>query len=104
MDSYKIITLNILTLLCFLILYRICPYWDVEDYYGKDLFKREDYQRMAMLLAQLKGKFLLSLNDVPEVRKTFSQFTLKKINTFYSCNALNNVVPAKELIITNCDF
>ncbi len=80
------------------------PYWGVEDYYGKDLFKREDYQRMAMLLAQLKGKFLLSLNDVPEVRKTFSQFTFKKVNTLYSCNALNNAVPAKELIITNCDF
>ncbi|ETS07674.1 hypothetical protein O97_00697 [Bartonella henselae str. Zeus] len=80
------------------------PYWGVEDYYGKDLFKREDYQRMAILLTQLKGKFLLSLNDVPEVRKTFSQFTLKEVNTFYSCNALNNTVPAKELIITNCDF
>lgn len=80
------------------------PYWGVEDYYGKDLFKREDYQRMAILLAQLKGKFLLSLNDVPEVRKTFSQFTLKKINTFYSCNASNNAIPAKELIITNCEF
>lgn len=80
------------------------PYWGVEDYYGKDLFKREDYQTMSALLAQLKGKFLLSLNDVPEVRKIFSQFTFKKVNTLYSCNASNNAVPAKELIITNCDL
>uniref|UniRef100_UPI00115B1F71 DNA adenine methylase n=1 Tax=Bartonella massiliensis TaxID=929795 RepID=UPI00115B1F71 len=80
------------------------PYFGVEDYYGKDLFKREDYQTMSMLLAQLKGKFLLSLNDVPEIRKTFSQFTLKEVRTTYSCNLSNNAIPAKELIITNCDL
>ncbi|WP_126604054.1 DNA adenine methylase [Bartonella vinsonii] len=80
------------------------PYWGVEDYYGKDLFKREDYQTMSTLLAQLKGKFLLSLNDVPEIRKTFNQFKIKEMRTLYSCNASNNAIPAKELIISNCDF
>ncbi|WP_175868802.1 DNA adenine methylase [Bartonella gabonensis] len=80
------------------------PYFGVEDYYGKDLFQREDYQTMSMLLAQLKGKFLLSLNDVPEVRKTFNQFTLKEVRTTYSCNLSNNAIPAKELIISNCDI
>ncbi|UTO29189.1 DNA adenine methylase [Bartonella harrusi] len=80
------------------------PYWGVEDYYGKDLFKREDYQTMFSLLAQLKGKFLLSLNDVPEIRKTFSQFKIREVKTLYSCNDSNNAIPAKELIISNCDF
>ncbi|WP_413154632.1 hypothetical protein [Bartonella sp. cb54] len=28
------------------------PYWCVEDYYGKDLFKREDYQVMVTILVQ----------------------------------------------------
>ncbi len=74
-------------------------YFGVEDYYGKDLFKREDYQRMAMLLAQLKGKFLLSLNDVPEIRNTFSQFKIKEVNTSYTCDS-NNPTPAQELIIS----
>ncbi|WP_455480338.1 DNA adenine methylase [Bartonella sp. B12(2025)] len=79
------------------------PYFGVEHYYGKDLFKREDYQTMSALLAQLKGKFLLSLNDVPEIRKTFSQFQIKEVTTSYSCGSSNNAI-AKELIITNCDF
>ncbi|WP_375665538.1 MULTISPECIES: DNA adenine methylase [unclassified Bartonella] len=79
------------------------PYWGVEDYYGKDLFKREDYQTMSALLSQLKGKFLLSLNDVPEVRKSFSQFHIRDVKTVYSCNSLNNTIAGKELIITNCD-
>ncbi len=77
------------------------PYWGVEDYYGKDLFKREDYQVMTKILSQLKGKFLLSLNDVPEIRKTFSQFNIKEVTTLYSFGGSNL---AKELIITNCDF
>ncbi|WP_455466580.1 DNA adenine methylase [Bartonella sp. B39] len=79
------------------------PYFGVEPYYGKDLFKREDYQTMSALLAQLKGKFLLSLNDVPEIRKTFSQFQIKEVTTSYTCG-LNRATPAKELIISNCDF
>ncbi|MCZ2203982.1 DNA adenine methylase [Bartonella sp. A05] len=79
------------------------PYWGVEDYYGKELFKREDYQVMSTILSQLKGKFLLSLNDVPEIRKTFSQFHIKEVTTSYSCGSSNNAL-AKELIITNCDF
>ncbi|VEJ45868.1 Site-specific DNA methylase [Bartonella vinsonii] len=80
------------------------PYWGVEDCYGKDLFKREDYQKMSTLLAQLKGKFVLSLNDVPEIRKTFSQFTLKEVRIVYSCCFSNNAIPSKELIISNCDL
>ncbi|WP_455481252.1 DNA adenine methylase [Bartonella sp. B12(2025)] len=79
------------------------PYFGVEDYYGKGLFKREDYQTMSALLAQLKGKFLLSLNDVPEIRKTFSQFHIKEVTTSYTCCSSNNAI-AKELIITNCHF
>ncbi|MET3589957.1 hypothetical protein ABID23_001049, partial [Bartonella silvatica] len=79
------------------------PYWDMEDYYGKDLFKREDYQTMSTLLAQLKRKFLLSLNDVPEIRKIFSQFKIKEVNTSYTCSS-NNPTPAQEVIISNCDF
>ncbi|ENN94671.1 phage-related modification methylase [Bartonella vinsonii subsp. berkhoffii str. Tweed] len=79
------------------------PYFGVENCYGKDLFKREDYQKMSTLLAQLKGKFVLSLNDVPEIRKTFSQFKLKEVNTSYTCGS-NNPMLAQELIISNCDL
>ncbi len=83
--------------------YLDLPYWSVEDCYGKDLFKREDYQVMATILSQLKGKFLLSLNGVPEIQKTFSQFHIKEVTTSYTFGSSNNTV-AKELIITNCRF
>ncbi|EJF83272.1 hypothetical protein MCW_01391, partial [Cardidatus Bartonella washoeensis 085-0475] len=54
-------------------------------------------------LAQLKGKFVLSLNDVPEIRTTFSQFKRKEVTTSYTCGS-KYPIPAKELIISNCDF
>ncbi|MBB5074130.1 site-specific DNA-adenine methylase [Bartonella callosciuri] len=83
--------------------YLDLPYFGVEDYYGKDLFKREDYQRMSTLLAQLKGKFLLSLNDVAEIRNTFSHFKIKEVNTSYTCGC-KKPTPAGELLISNCVF
>ncbi|EJF82869.1 hypothetical protein MCW_01590 [Cardidatus Bartonella washoeensis 085-0475] len=58
---------------------------------------------MSTLLAQLKGKFVLSLNDVPEIRTTFSQFKRKEVTTSYTCGS-KNLISAKELIISNCDF
>lgn len=35
------------------------PYWDCEDYYGKGFFSREDFGRLAELLAGVQGKFIL---------------------------------------------
>ncbi|EJF96827.1 hypothetical protein MEI_01439 [Bartonella vinsonii subsp. arupensis Pm136co] len=58
---------------------------------------------MSKLLTQLKGKFVLSLNDVPEIRTTFSQFKLKEVNTSYTCGS-THPMPAQELIISNCDL
>lgn len=53
------------------------PYWDCEGYYGKGIFSREDFAVLAGLLAGIKGKFILSLNDTPGVRETFAASPLK---------------------------
>lgn len=62
------------------------PYWGCEDDYGKAMFDRTDFARMAALLAGIKGRFILSLNDLPEVRETFAAFDLAEVNTTYSIN------------------
>jgi DNA adenine methylase len=41
------------------------PYWGNERDYGDGLFGRDDFARLAELLGRVKGKFILSLNDVP---------------------------------------
>ncbi|WP_455475488.1 hypothetical protein [Bartonella sp. B17] len=35
----------------------------------------------SFAITQLKGKFLLSLNDMQKIRKTFSQFHIKEVTT-----------------------
>jgi len=59
------------------------PYYGVEDYYGKAMFKREEYQQMVDVLANLRGSFLLSLNDRPEVREIFKRFHITEISHRY---------------------
>ena len=60
------------------------PYWGSEGDYGKLLFERADFERLAGLLEGLQGRFILSLNDVPEVREIFSAFHTEAVQTSYS--------------------
>lgn len=78
------------------------PYWGMEGYYGKELFSREDFASLASQLAGIEGKFLLSLNDVPEVRETFKAFCIEAVATRYSCSkSVNKAVG--EVLISNYD-
>lgn len=74
------------------------PYWGVEDIYGRGLFGREDFARLAELLASLQGRFLLSLNDVPEVREIFASFRIEGVTTRYTCSKSTNKQVGEVLI------
>jgi DNA adenine methylase len=60
------------------------PYWGCEDYYGRELFRREEFEEMADALAGLQGGWLLSLNDTPGVRQVFGRFAIEVVETTYS--------------------
>ena len=74
------------------------PYWNLP-YYNYN-FTEEDFVEFAALLARLKGKFILSLNDTPEVRKLFRGFRITSVDLAYSC-ARHNRSRQSELLITN---
>lgn len=76
------------------------PYYGTENYYGKDLFPRSEFARMAEVLSELQGKFLLSLNDCPEIREIFKDFRIHSTETMYSSNSKKNI-KAKEVFIMN---
>jgi DNA adenine methylase len=76
------------------------PYWDCEKDYGEGLFGKEDFTRLAGLLAVLKGRFILSLNDTPGVRETFGDFRIEAVKTRYSISAAKNQ-EAGEVLISN---
>lgn len=60
------------------------PYYDFEDYYGKGIFTKDDFQSLAGLLSVVKGKFILSLNDTPEVRGIYKAFRIETVTTSYT--------------------
>jgi DNA adenine methylase len=60
------------------------PYYNHEEDYGKDVFSKADFERLAMLLAGIKGKFIMSLNDTPEVREIFKGFYIDSVETKYT--------------------
>ncbi len=80
------------------------PYWGHENDYGKDMFDRSQFSTMADILSNLKGKFVLSLNDLPEIRQCFNMFIIKEVNTIYSAAGNDKQKPARELIISNFDY
>lgn len=76
------------------------PYWGCEDYYGKALFGREDFRSLAEQLKSIRGQFILSLNDVPDVRKIFSGFDIRSVQCTYSCSR-SAPKRADEVLIAN---
>jgi DNA adenine methylase len=75
------------------------PYWGPKLY--RFNFTDNDFVVLAERLARLKGKFILSLNDRPEVRETFKNFRIAREEITYTAQAK----PGKrygELLITNC--
>lgn len=81
------------------LIYLDPPYFGCENDYGADLFGREQFEQMAEVLAGLKGRFILSLNDRPEVRKIFAAFHIEAVDTHYGL-AGKGAQLAREVIIT----
>lgn len=73
------------------------PYWGHERDYGNGLFARADFERLAALLAGVKGRFILSINDVPEIRKLFRWARIAKAPVTYTIGGGRRVT---ELVIS----
>lgn len=74
------------------------PYWGCENDYGKNIFSRDDFESLVKLLRGLKGRFVLSINDVPEIRELFSWAHIEPVETTYSVGK-NKSQRVGELII-----
>ncbi|MBJ3784436.1 DNA adenine methylase [Devosia sediminis] len=74
------------------------PYWGSEDDYGKAMFGREEFEEMAARLRGLKGRFIMSINDVPQIRSIFAGFAQVEAATTYSVQG--GGAAARELVIT----
>ncbi len=79
------------------------PYYNCENYYGKGLFQHSDFEVLRELLSGIKGKFILSLNDLPEVRRIFNDFNIKPVTVHYSVQTGSTTTIPRfgEVLISN---
>jgi len=78
------------------------PYFGCETDYGAGVFDRADFERLAEQLAGGRAKFILSINDTPEIRRTFAAFHIAEVETTWTIGTKSGAEPrAAELVITN---
>lgn len=75
------------------------PYWGCETDYGTNVFSPADFERLSTLLEGLRGRFVLSINDVPEIRALFDWAEMQPVGVTYRVSGTPTA--ARELIITD---
>ncbi|KKN50492.1 hypothetical protein LCGC14_0632170 [marine sediment metagenome] len=74
------------------------PYHGTSREYNHD---GVELDRLARVLPRLKGKWLLSYDDHPDVRKAFKGYTIIPVVSHYTVQAGSNAAPGKQLLIAN---
>jgi DNA adenine methylase len=74
------------------------PYWGKKLYNHN--FREADFEQLAERLVKVRGKFILSLNDVPEVRALFARFRIEQVELHYTSQKAAGR-RYKEVFITN---
>ena len=77
------------------------PYWRITGY--EHNFVEQDFVDLARVLTGIQGRFLLSINDTPEVRAIFGRFNLQEVVLKYSMGRATGSRDKfrKELLICN---
>lgn len=75
------------------------PYWGTEGY-GVE-FGLENYGHMAELARSIKGKMIISVNDIPEMRQAFDGLNIQTVDISYNLKVTGKASLRKELVICN---
>lgn len=75
------------------------PYWGRTGLYPSGTFRQSDFDRLAETLKAVKGSWIMSINDTPEVRELFSWASIKSVDTVYAAAVGKGSQPARELIV-----
>lgn len=82
------------------VFYMDPPYWGTEGYARP--FGLDQYGLMAEALGTMKGKALVSVNDIPEMRRAFAGLPFRRLTTTYTVGAsAASRKPSGELLIAN---
>lgn len=76
------------------------PYYEAEKYYP-DRFQPEDHIRLREALGGIKGRFILSYNDCPEIRKLYRDYPICLVERQDNLAAKTQSRRYREVIIKN---
>ena len=71
---------------------------EFEGDYGTGAFTRVDFGTLPIALAGIKGRFMLSINDVPEARALFNGFRIEEVTTHFSIAGGDGMEAAEILV------
>lgn len=79
------------------------PYENTSKSFGYAEDQGFDFERLEQVLSTIKGKFLMTINDSPRIRKLFAKFHIKKVNVknVWFNNVTSKRRVREELFITN---
>lgn len=75
------------------------PYWQLAGY--DRAFDWTQYEALASTMRTCKGKVMMSINDHPDIRKLFTEFTIHELETSYTVGRKKTGAVAGELVISN---
>lgn len=76
------------------------PYWGTEGY-GVE-FGLGEYDRMAELARTIKGRMVISVNDIPEMRRAFEGLRMERVELAYTVGGAGRPKnKSGELVILN---
>ena len=78
------------------------PYFETEKYY-RARFQENDHKRLADALHSIKGRFLLSYNDGPQVRELYADCIIEPVSRRNTLSA-QSVDDYKEVLVRNYEL
>jgi DNA adenine methylase len=78
------------------------PYVETEKYY-RARFQESDHKRLADALHNIKGRFLLSYNDCPQVRELYADCIIEPVSRRNTLSA-QSVDGYKEVLVRNYEL
>ncbi|HAL45676.1 MAG: hypothetical protein A2Y12_01685 [Planctomycetes bacterium GWF2_42_9] len=77
------------------------PYWQTAAY--KSPFTWADHERLFKTLKSIAGKFLLTINNHPDIRTLYKEYCIRRASAIYSIEKNVNQ-DVTELVIANFDL
>ena len=78
------------------------PYFETEKYY-RARFQESDHKRLADALHSIKGRFLLSYNDCPQVRELYADCIIEPVSRRNTLSA-QSADGYKEVLVRNYEL